>query len=762
MLSNQAPLWPVALIVLAVAGSFACPTIAQPDEDNGEAESQAPEDSAGSNEIETIRVTARRRSENIQDVPIAVSNFNSDDLDSQQLTDLADLGGAVPTLNVSFITSPSTAIIFLRGAGQDDTNPPTEQPIGIYLDGVPYTKAAGAIFDLVDLERVEVLRGPQGTLYGRNSTGGAIKLVSRRPSFEETRGTLRATLGSYNRQDVVGSLSTPLTDELAIRLDVVSRSEDGFIRDALSAGDGTRPERYNSLDRQTFRLGLHWRPTDALTVFATADTTNENNGPFSTTPAADNSVEANFQDGDFVQSPNLFGSPFLAAPSLFADSRFSSSGGMINVDYDLGTIGLEAIFGYRQFEQNNGIDTDGGPFRGGFDADFVRDWDHDNFTFELKAGSQGRGDLNWIGGVFLMRENNRALSVLGQFTDPAFPAVPPGGASGETVDQQLDSIGVFGEVSYQIHERLELTAGGRYTRDSKDITRALSPAFGFPPFFGAQFPEISGDATFEKFTPRLILDFDITDTVSAYASYSQGFQAGAFDGFTFAFSEAGAQSGITPIPETVVDSFEIGLRSTWFNDRVVANITAFDADYNDLPTTTFDTSPEGFLQVLNFDASIRGLEFDLAARPTRALSMYASFAFTSNSTPLDNPAIPPSQVPGRTENELKYVSPFSGRFGATYEHILPEGLGSLSLDANLTVQGEFFTSTTNTPFAYEDGYTLLGAQLGYQTPDEHWLFQIGGRNLTDEVYELRASNGGGGSRTFGKPGNWYLTLEYRY
>lgn len=708
-----------------------------------------------------IIVTARRRDEALQDVPIAVSAFSNEQLFEQQIESLTDLPGAVPNLNVSYITASSTAIIFLRGAGQDDTNPPSEQPIAVYLDGVPYLKAPGAVFDLINLESLEVLRGPQGTLYGRNATGGAIKLRSRRPDLASPRGLARASVGSFNRLDFAGSFSTPLGDGLAVGLDVVSRSNDGFIRDAYPE-DPLRPDSYNATDRQLFRASGLWEPTPDFRLYVAGDYTDEDPGPFATTPSLNSTPAANFANGQFVDSPDVFGSPYIAAPTLFGASSYTGYGLTINAEFEFPGISLEAIAGYRGFEQANSFDSDSGPSLGTYQGvpfqrsgnafDFVRDWEHDAYTLELKAVSKWTGPLTAVGGIFLLREENIATTVLGRFTDPASKATPR--ATSQFQDQRTNSLAFFGEVSYRATDWLELTAGLRYTMDEKNITLVQTGAFGLPLFFSLPFGPIQAKVDFKRLTPRFIANVELTEDISVYASYSQGFQGGAFQGFQLA-----AANAVVPINETVVHSYEAGLRSQFFDDSVTINLTGFNADYKDLPSTQF-TSSSGFLETRTFDTSIRGIEAEISVRPVPALRLSVVFGITDTTTP--TAVIGTPRVPQKMNNDLKYVSPFSGQFNAVYTHELAGDGGKVRFSGNVTRQGRFFTSTLNNPFAYEDGYTLFGAQVDYTTSDERWSIGGGVRNLSDEVYELRSSADGGGSRTYGPPRTWYLTAQFRY
>jgi iron complex outermembrane receptor protein len=704
-----------------------------------------------------VTVTARRREESLQDAPVAVSAFSAADLQTQQVDDLLDLNAVVPTLLVAEITGAGVAQIYLRGAGQDDSQAASEQPIGIYLDGVPYTKAPGAVFDVIEFERIEVLRGPQGTLYGRNATGGAIKYETRRPSLTDSRVVADVTFGTANRLDARASYSAPLSETFAAKVDIISRSRDGFLEDAFASNQANdRPAQYNAVDRQSVRLAGLWEPAGPLTLYMTADLTTDDSGPQSGTPAITSAPGSNLNaSGQISQARPLYG-PRLAAPTLARPQTFDGYGFMANATYETDAVIYTAIAGYRGFDLAQGIDTDSGPsgfgvvdqngntVTRGFGFDFIRDWSNRSATLELQAASNTDGALTWVAGVFAMNESNESDDVFGRFSDNE----PFRFGNQFLFDQTTTSLAIYAEGTYAFTDRVELTLGGRYSYDEKELDRQLL-TFSTVASLGAPY-DLSTSDSWSQFTPRAILDVDLTDDVSVFASYARGFQAGAYQ--SFPFSATTANEAFDP---TIVDNYEAGLRSQWLDGRFTANLTYFHAEYTDLPSTV--TANQGVLEVLTNDVTLSGLEVELSARPTDALSLYAVAGFTNDE--FDRSVVGASLVPGATENRLKYVADMTARVGGSYVFDLANG-ADLTVTANLTHNGDFFMSTVNTPFAFQEAYTTLGAEVTYALPDDRWAVSLGGRNLTDELYQQRASAGGGGVIFFAPPRTWYATIRY--
>ncbi len=737
-LVTSAAMLPMAIPVAAQVAAPAPATTAEPDTGGD------------------IVVTARLRNETLQDVPIAVTAFSERDLVRQQVDNVRDLNAVVPSLSITQITGGGVAQIYLRGAGQDDSQAASEPPITIYVDGVPYTKAPGALLDIIEFDRIEVLRGPQGTLYGRNSTGGAISFITKRPSLDRTTFVGDVTVGSFRRIDIRGAVSTPLTPNFAVKLDFISRNQNGYVRDALAATGNNRPVRYNDTSRQVLRLSALWEPGDAMRVFAAFDYTRDNGGPQSGTPAISSEVSANVRNGAISQARTIYGAR-LAAPTLFDSQTFTGRGLVVNVTHDLPGVTLTGIFGYRGFDLSQGTDTDSGPnvtsvdqngatVVRGFGSDYVRNWSNDTFTLELRAASSGTGPFTWVAGVFGMHEKNYSDDIFGRFSEPAASQV----ASQFLFDQTTKSVAVFGEASYAIVPTVTVSAGGRFTYDRKDVSRIHRAALGRPVLSGAPYATATS-ADWSQFTPRVILDWKPTSAINLYASYSRGFQAGAFQSFPFSVTTANQ-----PFNPTKVGSYEVGIKTQFFNNRLTANLTAFRASYTDLPSTI--TASQGTFIVLTNDVRLQGLELEVRARPLPCLEL--SFIGGITGDRFDRSVVAASAVPGATANRLKFVADNTARLGATYT--LPvSDTANVRVTGNLTHSGDFFMSTVNTPFAYQKAYTLLGGEIGYDAGDGRFEFAVGARNLTDQLYQERASTGGGGVIYFGPPRTLYARVKYR-
>jgi iron complex outermembrane recepter protein len=736
-----------AIIVAVLAGS-AVPVLAQSQPQQTEAPA------AASALTDEIIVTARRRAEPLQRVPVAVTAFSEGRLAQQQVDDVNDLNAVIPSLSITNITGSAVAQIYLRGAGQDDSHAASEPPITVYVDDVPYTKAPGQLLDIIELERVEVLRGPQGTLYGRNSTGGAIKFITKRPSLTDTRFVGDLTVGSYRRADLRGSFTTPLSDSFGVRVDAVSRNENGFVRDALRAANNSRPARYNDTRRQVLRLSALWQPSTETSVYGAFDYTNDDGGPVTGVPAIASTPAANLVNNQIVQARPVYGT-LLAAPTLSQDQRFKGRGALLNVEHDSGGVQLNAIFGYRGFDLSQGSDTDGGPnvtslsqtgasVTRGFGFDFVRDWSNDTLTLELKASGGER--LKWVAGAFGLRERNESTDIFGRFSEPAAPQ----SASLFVFDQTTKSISVFGEGSFALTPRLNLSAGARYTSDNKDLDRSHAATLGRPVLSGAPYVA-STSKTWSKLTPRVILDWEPSDDVKLYASWSRGFQAGAYQSFPFSLPTANQ-----PFNPTTVDSYEAGLKSSFVGGALVANVAAFRADYKDLPSSIIGGI--GAITVLTNDVRLQGIELELRARPTRGLDVYLIGGITDDKFLRSVVAV--SAVPGMTANRLKFVPKASARVGVSYTAELANA-SKLIATTNVTYSGDYYMSTVNTPFAYQPDYTLVGTELTYEAPGGGWALSVGGRNLTDNLYQERSSTGGGGVITYGQPRTWYSRLRIR-
>lgn len=736
----------LALLFTSALASVASPSLAQQATDNDQI-SQA-----------EIIVSARKRNEALQDVPAAITAFSSAALERQQISSARDLNLAAPGLAIAELPGGGgIAQIYLRGAGQDDSGAPVEPPITVYLDGVPYTKAPGALFDIIEFERIEVLRGPQGTLYGRNSTGGAIKYITRKPSLTDTTFLGDVTVGSFSRIDVRAAVSTPLSPRVGIKLDVISRNDDGFVTDALATPANGRVAKLNRTARNAVRAALLAEADDRLSFYVTADYTRDRSGPQSGIPFISSALAANLNAaGQISRSAPLYGVR-RAAPEIGSPQEFDGYGGQITTTYSGDVATLTSIMGYRGFKLNQAFDTDGGPAVNGLvsqtgaiinrpnTGNYVRDWKNDTLTWELQLASSGKGPLTWVVGGFLMQEKNRSNDLFGTFsTTAAAPA-----ASLFQFRQTTKSAALFGELTYTLFDKLELTAGGRYTRDTKDMTRTHSAALGLPIFSGVAYSGGTG-VTWSQFTPRFIAKYEVASDLSIYASYSTGFQAGAFQSLPF----ASAASSNTPFNPTKVKTIETGLRSQFFDRKLTLNLTGFQSKYTDLPSTII--AANGGFTVFTNDVEVKGIELDLSVRPIPGLSLYATGGLYDDK--YNRSVVANSLVPGANGiNRLKYTPHETFKIGGEYAFDL--GGGRIAIGGNVAHSGDMFAATVNTPFTYQPAYEVIDAFVSYETTDQRFKMTLAGKNLADTLYALRSSGGGGGVYFFAPPRSWSLTLR---
>jgi iron complex outermembrane recepter protein len=610
-------------------------------------QSGASESATSVNELDEVVVTARRREERLQDVPVAVTAVTETTFERQQIVGLEGLHLSIPNMTVvKNTTTTNAAQIYIRGIGQDDSTYNSEPGVGVYVDGVPLGKQNGAMLDLIEFERIEVLRGPQGTLYGRNSTGGAVKFVTRRPDLNEVRGTTDLTIGSFGRVDARGAVSLPISEgKLVVKFDGIWRTDDGFVDDR-SLGD-----EINTTDRRGLRGALLWQATDATSVYATIDRTWDESSINSPIPVVLVSGRSGQNRDDFVPR---FGDARTADPSIPNIQDYSGGGASIEVTHNFGWGTLQAISGYRSFKQELAGDLDGA---GDVVLDFIQDLEQRQFSQEVQLASSGDGRFNWLAGVFYFDEKTE------QGAQNTFQA------TNNDNEQKSRSAAVYGEVSFALVDTLKLTVGGRYTEDTKRmeglVFNRLPPVSGFNRNDGTLRFAYSGRVDFDDFSPRAVLDWKPTDDVLLYASWSEGYKAGVFS----AGRPTTLAAALGTLPPETVRTIEVGAKSTLLDRRLVANVSLFDSKYDDLQLSflaggVFFIAPAG--------AEIKGAELELTARPLDGLTLYGTLGL------LD------AEITEVTINPATNT-PVGGLFvGAPLKHV-PETMFKVGFDWNFPI-----------------------------------------------------------------------------
>lgn len=598
-----------------------------------------------------IIVTAQKREQNVQDVPIAITAVTGEFLAARDVSAIDELGSLAPNVKIERAPgSATTAQVSIRGSVTINPAVTWEPAVGIYLDGVYIAKNQGAIFDVADLERVEVLRGPQGTLYGRNTLAGAINLVTAKPSGE-FGGKVEATYGSFDYRRLRATLDLPALGPLSVKVSGQIAKRDGFydVQDNPfpAAGFFSQPSAVQdtaSLDSQSIMVQARLQPTDALTLDYTFDYAKYDQRPL---PGQLVGLNQNGGPADIFDpsSPSFTGVPlnlFLnqeRADTLSLDAdvfeKTRTFGHALTATLDLGDLELKSITAYRDLKFQDRLDLDGSPISIATTARFT---DMDSFSQELQlAGSVMSDRVNFVLGGFYYDEDAGTLNpqqFFGVFG-------PFGNQFDSRYASQTEAWALYAQVDAELTDALTLTLGARYTEETKSISRFLQiltdpmiPAAGLPlTVADIQFGDIP-DANYDDFSPSATLTYQVNPDVTAYARFAKGYKSGGFNGESNAFAAptadcpTGALELCNPyLPETV-NSYELGLKNVLADGALVLNVSAFWNDHQDIQLSVFDAEGAAASKVLNAaSATIRGIEVETVIRPSDFLTINGSFAY---------------------------------------------------------------------------------------------------------------------------------------
>ncbi|WP_421990179.1 TonB-dependent receptor [Qipengyuania sp.] len=709
----------------ATTAFIAAPAQAQSDDDPIAEAAPADDDNI-------IIVTARRREERLLDVPVAVSALSGEELSQRGALDITDVGQTVPnvTLEASRATN-STLSAFIRGIGQQDPVSGFEQGVGIYLDDVYLNRPQAAVLDIYDVERIEVLRGPQGTLYGRNTIGGAVKYVTRRLP-QETALKVRATYGTYDQAEGVITASTPLGDLARIGGSFARLSRGGF-GDNLTTG----LENYNKdiwAGRASLELGGYGEP---VFIRVQGDYTKDKSNP----------------RGGHRLIPGLnSGAPVL-------DNVFDTRGGLNDPEQDVESYGVSlhaevelgdaltfrSISAWRKDDSFTPIDFDALP---AVDLDVPGAYFNEQISQEFQLVWDDGGPFSGLLGFYYLDAKADTLFDVRIFT--TFPGL----TAFTQANVDTETYAIFGDFTYDLTEQFSLSVGGRYTWDerSAEILRQNFLGGGSPIFGGAGVPfggpstNFDGSREFKKFTPRASISFKPTPDHNIYASYSKGFKGGGFDprgvganapaAIPGAPTDAEVADFLSFAPEEV-DSYEIGYKGSIGILNIAA--AAFYADYTDvqipgsvacqvagLPTFCGVVSNAG-------KATFKGLELEANARFPGGFGLAGSLGYIDAQYDeyITNIGNTPTDV--ADFRVVQNTPEFTGSITASYE--TPVGPGDLYFGTTLSYRSKTSQFEIPNPFLDQDGFALLDASVVYTAPGDRWSVGVYGRNLFDKEYK---------------------------
>ena len=682
------------------------------------------QDAPAAGVLQEITVTARRREESIQDVPIAVTAITGDALERTGATDIGELAQLVPsvTLEPSRATN-STLTAFIRGVGQQDPLAGFEQGVALYVDDVYIARPQGALLDIYDVERIEVLRGPQGTLYGRNAVGGAIKYVTRRLGTDpELRA--RATIGNYGQRDLVLTGTLPFSDALRVGASVASLNRDGYGKNQTT-GKGN----YNK-DVLAYRISAEFDPADSLSMRVSYDKTDDKSAPVAGWRPFAGAVSKEPVLTD--KRDTLAGAAIRpSTKGINGNNQVESEGVKLAIDWKISdTVTLRSITADRNDYSESVIDFDSLSV---MDFDAPVKYDNEQFSQELQF-LYGSDSLNAVLGAYYLDASaaNDFDVVLGQIA---------GGITaytGGTVTTKAWSL--FGDLTYQINDAWAVSAGGRYTNDERnaDIFRANYLGLASP-FFGATGAvriavgsDFEATRTYTNFSPRVNVSYKVTDDSNLYLSYSEGFKAGSFDprGANFATPEVAKGFG----PE-YLDSYEAGLKSTWLDGRAVTNIALFYSDYQDMQipgSVGVDTNKDGindsFVGTVTNAAksTIKGIEVEGNLLLNDAWSL--QFATSLLDAKIDEWLVNNINVASLRKVQN---TPESMAFVAINYTTGISG-GVLNASVNASHRGSVVQFEIPNPLIDQDSVTLLNASLYWTSASGQLSLGLHGKNLTDE------------------------------
>jgi iron complex outermembrane receptor protein len=726
----------LALASAAWTGALALPAIAQ------DAPQAAADDGEGA-----IIVTARRREETLVSVPIAVSAFSGDKLESQGAIDITDLANLTPntTLEASRGTN-STLTAFIRGVGQQDPVSGFEQGVGIYLDDVYLNRPQGAILDIYDVERIEVLRGPQGTLYGRNTIGGAVKYVTKMLP-QDFALKIKGSYGTYDQADGIISVSAPIGDMIRVGGALARLSRGGF-GDNLTTGD----ENYNKdvwAGRATFEMGGYGQP---VLMRITGDYTKDNSSA---------------RGGHRLIPGQLSGAPVLGdvfdtRGGLTDPKQYVKSYGLsMNITAELSdAVTLRSISAWRKDDSASPIDFDALP---AVDVDVPAFYFNEQLSQEFQI-LYDSGPLHGLVGFYYLDAKADTAFDVRLFTTLA------GLTAFTQADVDTETYAVFGDFTFDISQQLSISAGGRYTWDKRraDILRQNYLGGGSPVFggvgaaFGAPSTNFNGQREYKKFTPRVSISYKPTPDHNIYASYSQGFKGGGFDPRGVGTNAPDLNSnGIREDSEIAsflsfrpesVESYEVGYKGNFMDGALYVAVAGFYADYTDVQipgsvacTVNVGTPPvptPSFCGVVSNagKARFKGLEFESNARLAQdfltggdrlSLATAVGFIDAEYREYITNIGGVPTDVAAfrEVQNTPKWTA--SGTLGYT----TPVGNGSLYAGSTVSWRSKTYQFEVPNPYIDQKGFALWDASIVYTAPDDRWTLGLHGKNLLDKEYK---------------------------
>ncbi|MDA7585091.1 TonB-dependent receptor [Luminiphilus sp.] len=690
------------------------------------------------NALEEIVVTATKRVQSLQDVPIAVNAFNADTIEVAGINNAGDLAILTPALNINVNTNPFAARMIIRGVGTAQTDPALEPSVGLFIDGVYLGRTGLGMSDLTDIERIEVLQGPQGTLYGKNTNAGAISVITKKPNFEESEGYVEASVGNYSMSKLTASASGPLTQNLAYRLSGNINQRDGYY-------DNSAGVDFNDADDWNIQGKLQWEPTESLSILLSGSRVERD-----TTCCGADAVQTESVNNELVAQglgPDS-NDPYDYNVQSNADNRFAMESDLLSmtIDYDAGWGAIKSITAWNDYSYR--VDQD--PDRSELDILTLSNdkFSGDSFSQELRFTASPTDNVDYMLGAFYLEQNTKRggdepfvfigddIITIGSQQDLPFPLpfnflVQPGDSLTVDINQDAETIAFFGQGTWHIGDQWHITGGLRWSDEEKKsdlFSQTYSTAFSNQ-ILGASFLDSVStpiDATLERSSDNvdwmLSAVLDISDDSMVYASAGTGTKSGGFQ-------TVNGTADDREFDDEDTTTYELGIKSTLLDARLRINAAAF---YSEIENFQAQRQLEtGLGTYVSNEAKVEtsGVDFQVEAAPMPNLVLSAGLLYMHKYQITDGP---------EKGADLPFTAEFSGTVAATL--VFPLGDGGIYWRTDYSYMDDHTTNVASATQLRDEDYdnrNLINSKLGWR--NDSWNVSVWGKNLSDDKYAMQTA-----------------------
>ena len=705
-------------------------------------------DEPDANQVTEVIVTAQKREQALQDVPLAVSAFGAEQLQAQAVQSLTDLTAKAPNVVLAPVGAyPYASAFFIRGLGFADVESTFEPAVGVEMNGIYLARNSGALQDFFDIASVEILRGPQGTLYGRNTIGGVVSVRTKqaRPG-DPFSGEMQGTVGDHGRREARLALNLPVSDVFAIRVSGLYKNYDGFTRNV------TRNERQGDNETLSGRVTFTFKPSETFDASLVVDGDRErgSGAPFRNAALPGN-VYYNFSPDTGTPTP-LFpanGSnpkdPYTVYGNTPIFANVDTWGAALTANWHTGLGTVTSVTGYREFDDRVQSDFDASPVNFFY---ALRDQTHQQFSQEVRIASNGGEKLDYVLGAYYLDQNYDITNAQG---GAIYGAATPA----QIASQKNTAYALFGQLDYHLTEALTLTAGGRYSYEKKTFTN--QPLF-FP-------TSRTYKDHWDDFSPKFGANYKFNDNVMGYASWSRGFRSGGYNGRAASFTSAG------PYDAETVESIEAGLKTELFDRRLRLNGAVFHSTYKDMQVGTQGLTTGGVYESIVTNAGkakFDGVEADAlwvvgGGWRINANASYLDARFVENFTDFTSDGL--NNPTDNSDLPLAYAPKWSGSVGVNYTRDLEFGL--LTFAANAVYMDDIYTSggvlNRTSDVQVRKQNTLYDATIALEG-EAGWRVALWGKNLSDKKVINNTFGLGalGNLRIYAPPRTWGLDVGYKF